>query len=242
LEAFELIKIHVIHEANTNQEEEGKVNMEKKKEGGLTRARPLLPLIAAALATLSILVAIALEAVNKQSILFNLDLWINRNVPNLQNPFLRNFAIEINDFFFPIGIAFIILLFAFMLIIKRKHSAFLIALSSTAALLADYAVEILVPRARPENAVIEVSGNSFPSGHALLATVLFLLLAISFAGDIRGRANRYIFIGLNLALMILISLSRVYLNVHWMSDVLASFDMGIFMIVLGILILRAVKK
>jgi len=208
----------------------------------MTQARTLLPLIVAALATLSILVAIALEVASKQGILFDVDLWINQNVANLQNPFLLIFATEANDFFLPIGIAFIIVLFAFMLIIKRKRSAFLIAFSSVAAILVDYAVEILVSRARPDNAVIQVSGNSFPSGHALLATVLFLLLAISFAGSIRGRANRYIFIGLNLALMILISLSRVYLNVHWMSDVFASFDMGFFVVILGLLVLRAAEK
>jgi len=216
--------------------------MREKKAGDMTQARTPLPLIVAALATLLILVAIALEVAGKQGILFDMDLWINQNVANLQNPFLLIFATEINDYFLPIGIAFIIVLFAFMLIIKRKRSAFLIAFSSVAAILADYAVEILVPRARPDNAVIQVSGNSFPSGHALLATVLFLLLAISFAGDIRGRANRYIFIGLNLALMILISLSRVYLNIHWMSDVFASFDMGFFVVILGLLVLRAAEK
>jgi undecaprenyl-diphosphatase len=216
--------------------------MGEKKSGDMTQARTLLPLIVAALATLLIFVAIALEVASKQGILFDVDLWINQNVANLQNPFLLILATEINDYFLPIGIAFIIVLFAFMLIIKRKRSAFLIAFSSVAAILLDHAVEILVPRARPDDAVIQVSGNSFPSGHALLATVLFLLLAISFAGDVRGRANRYIFIGLNLALMILISLSRVYLNVHWMTDVFASFDMGFFVVILGLLVLRAAKK
>lgn len=216
--------------------------MEKKEVADITRTRISLPLIAAALATLSILVLIALGVANKQGILLNVDLWINQNVANLQNPFLLDLAAEINDYFLPIGIAFIIVLLAFMLKMKRGHSSLLIAFSSVAAIVADYICEILIPRARPDNAVIQVSGNSFPSGHALLATVLFLLLAISFESSIRGKANRYIFIGVNLALMILISLSRVYLNVHWMSDVIASFDMGFFVIILGILILRAVKK
>jgi undecaprenyl-diphosphatase len=69
-------------------------------------------------------------------------------------------------------------------------------------------------------------GASFPSGHAMMSAIVYLSLAASFARFHRRKAVRaYSFI-LAAFLTILIGLTRVYLGVHWPTDVLAGWTVG----------------
>lgn len=68
--------------------------------------------------------------------------------------------------------------------------------------------------------------SSFPSGHAMMAPVVYLTLAaLVAAGDAR-RSSRAVLIGGAIALVAAIGVSRVYLGVHWPSDVLGGWALG----------------
>ena len=83
-----------------------------------------------------------------------------------------------------------------------------------------------VDRPRPEGALIDASGSSFPSGHAA-HSVLYLWLAVTIVLRLRpGMARRTAVVAAGLALTILVGLSRVYLNVHYLSDVSAGWALG----------------
>jgi undecaprenyl-diphosphatase len=78
----------------------------------------------------------------------------------------------------------------------------------------------LVPHGMP------VFTNSFPSGHAMMSAVVYLTL-----GDLLARAQRSValkvyILSLALFLTVLVGLSRIYLGVHWPSDVLAGWAVG----------------
>jgi len=110
----------------------------------------------------------------------------------------------------------------------------------TGGLLFEVLTKVIIHRARPENALIEVSGYSFPSGHATMAIIFFSLLLYSFKDDIKNKALKNIFIASNIIFFLIIGLSRVYLNVHWFSDVLAGFGLGLFWLTLLILIFKII--
>ncbi|HEY2049162.1 MAG TPA: phosphatase PAP2 family protein [Caulobacteraceae bacterium] len=72
----------------------------------------------------------------------------------------------------------------------------------------------------------EVSNASFPSGHAMISTATYLTVSALLAHTQRSRAVRIYLLSLGVTLSILIGLSRLYLGVHWPSDVLAGWAFG----------------
>ncbi|APS41114.1 Membrane-associated phospholipid phosphatase [Weissella jogaejeotgali] len=82
--------------------------------------------------------------------------------------------------------------------------------------------------------VIEQSGYSFPSGHALNAILLYGSLIVLVHYYLKSEDNiRYAFMTLFAGLVIAIPVSRVYLGVHYFSDVLAGFGLGTFLLIMS---------
>jgi membrane-associated phospholipid phosphatase len=87
-------------------------------------------------------------------------------------------------------------------------------------------IKPLVGRPRPElwPRIVDGTGCSFPSGHALAAVTLFPLLARSL---VRARPDRaWIAYGLAFFLALFVSFGRLYLGVHWPTDVLGGWAIG----------------
>lgn len=110
-----------------------------------------------------------------------------------------------------------------------RHLAIGLVVSLVAAFLASTALKIAVARPRPdivEHAALTFTA-SFPSGHAFLSAATLLTIA-SFVGLASRRADiaRFCMI---MAVIIagLIGLSRIYLGVHWPTDVLGGWCLGI---------------
>ena len=93
----------------------------------------------------------------------------------------------------------------------------------------------LIARHRPEfiPGVTEVS-PSFPSGHATASMALFGYLAYALARDLPGRRPRFEIGFWAVMLVLLIGFSRVFLSVHFTTDVLAGFMVGGFWLLVGL--------
>jgi undecaprenyl-diphosphatase len=82
-------------------------------------------------------------------------------------------------------------------------------------------------RPRPDFAAsARVFTASFPSGHALVSAVVYLTLAALLAESAREPKFRVFFIGAGVALTVIVGLSRIYLGVHYPTDVLAGWSIG----------------
>jgi undecaprenyl-diphosphatase len=68
---------------------------------------------------------------------------------------------------------------------------------------------------------------SFPSGNTLMATVVWLLLALALANAIGKCGVRVLAVAGALLIAVLVGVGRVYLGVHWPSDVIAAWGIGI---------------
>jgi undecaprenyl-diphosphatase len=88
-------------------------------------------------------------------------------------------------------------------------------------------IKVWTDRPRPPDPLVSAAGSSFPSGHAVHAT-LYTWLAVTFAlRVVPGVTRRSLVIAAGIGLTVLIGLTRVYLRVHWLSDVSAGWALGV---------------
>jgi undecaprenyl-diphosphatase len=117
---------------------------------------------------------------------------------------------------------------AVVLAARRKWMEFwalAIGMTLTSALVPE--IKTWTDRPRPPDPLISVGGSAFPSGHAAQAT-LYTWLAVTFAlRVVPGITRRSLVIAGGVALTVVIGLTRVYLRVHWLSDVSAGWALGV---------------
>ena len=124
---------------------------------------------------------------------------------------------------------------ALFLLWRRRYLLvpLLIVLAGTQATV--QAVKHLILRARPaaELAYYVEKSSAFPSGHAATAAALYGFLVYALVRDAtwRQRAN-IVFSGL--AIVLAVGLSRMYLGVHFLSDVLGGYVVGLLWLVIGV--------
>ena len=88
-------------------------------------------------------------------------------------------------------------------------------------------IKMWTDRPRPPDPLVSVSGWAFPSGHAAHST-LYTWLAVTLAFRLfPGITRRTLVIAGGIALTVLIGLTRVYLDVHWLSDVTSGWALGL---------------
>ncbi len=182
-----------------------------------------------------------IEDVIDKELVTRLDIWLNAKMVLLWNPVLNSMMIFITNAVRPTHLFILSMILFFVLLYKKKvYYSLLLLFGMIGGLLFELLTQGIIHRARPENALIEVGGYSFPSGHATMAILFFSILMYSFKDDIKNRALRHTFIIGNIVLFLLIGFSRVYLNVHWLSDVIAGFSLGLFWLTLLILVFKVI--
>lgn len=109
-----------------------------------------------------------------------------------------------------------------------------VALGSSAST----AVKLLVHRTRPpsDRWLSAVHGSSFPSGHMTASTAGYVALALVVAGRATTTAGRFGPLAVGVGMSLAIGWTRLVLGVHWPSDVLAGFLLGIGAACLAVLL------
>ena len=88
-------------------------------------------------------------------------------------------------------------------------------------------IKALTDRPRPPDPLISVGGSAFPSGHATQAT-LYAWIGVTLAlRVVPGLTRRSLVIALGILITVMIGLTRVYLRVHWLSDVSSGWALGV---------------
>lgn len=129
--------------------------------------------------------------------------------------------------------------------ILRKHKWYAIKVPSIAlsSLFLMFGLKHLFHRSRPDTPLLfHAEGLSFPSGHALFSVTFYGLLVYIIYHTIKHNAAKWSLIALLILLMLIIGFSRVYLRVHYATDVVAGFCVGIMWLVLAIWFLNKIEK
>jgi undecaprenyl-diphosphatase len=116
----------------------------------------------------------------------------------------------------------------FLLLMRHWRVAIFTFAATVSGQLVSHLLKEFFGRPRPDLLPHEVTvfTHSFPSGHAMMSAVVYLTLA-SLAARLTDRRRLKIYVmSIAVIFTILIGLSRVYLGVHWPSDVLAGWMIG----------------
>jgi undecaprenyl-diphosphatase len=116
------------------------------------------------------------------------------------------------------------------LLLKRRFALMVFLLVSTGGgVLACTMLKGVFGRTRPGVVphLVTVHSASFPSGHSLLSAVVYLTLAAILSRITPDRTTKIYFVILATFLTVLIGLSRIYLGVHYPTDVLAGWVVGV---------------
>ena len=116
----------------------------------------------------------------------------------------------------------------YLLLVRKWSAAIFVAVSIVGGTLISTALKHIFDRPRPDVVphAVEVTSASFPSGHAMLAMTTFLTLGAVLAEVQPNRSSRVYLISWAVLMALLVGTSRVYLGVHWPTDVLAGWCVG----------------
>lgn len=117
---------------------------------------------------------------------------------------------------------------------RRLAEAALLPLVLAGAELLNLILKLAFHRSRPEVAFVHLDTYSFPSGHAMISTAAYGALAYLAWSRLGTRRSRIALIAGTTALVSLICFSRLYLGVHYLSDVLAGAAAGAFWLAVAI--------
>ena len=162
------------------------------------------------------------------NILKPFDLNVISYIQNLENEWLTKFYKMITIIADTYQSAIITILLVALLYIKKyyREALFLTVTMSTCGL-AMPLLKNIFRRERPNfYRLIEISGYSFPSGHTTSATTMYLTLAIILL-SIMKKLNKYFVFSIAVLGIVIIGSSRIYLGVHYPTDVMAGICLGI---------------
>ena len=139
---------------------------------------------------------------------------------------------------------FVVMVFLVALLIyliRNLQYAVFFVLSLSVGAISVYFLKMFFNISRPLNMVTNAFGQSFPSYHAAIASIFFILIVYIFGSLLKGFV-KILFNSLCAFLILLISFSRVYLGVHWASDIFAGIALGAILSYAFIFIFRHVRN
>jgi undecaprenyl-diphosphatase len=132
----------------------------------------------------------------------------------------------------------------FLILTQHKYSAILLLASAFGGIVLNTVLKLGFHRPRPSVVVAAVHTftSSFPSGHAMSAAIVYSTVAYLAARLHRHRWARWLLMTAAMTLIALISFSRIYLGVHYPSDVIAGVAIGLAWAAFCMATLEAIQK
>ncbi len=159
-----------------------------------------------------------------------LDSSILTAIAKMRRPWLTGVAVDITALGSLTLVALIsALALCIFLSLKDRPAAWQLLLNSVGAGIWTGITKSVIERARPEDVthLVQVSGFSYPSGHSLVSASLYLTIAILAARHLPTTTGRVLLFGFAIAIILLVGMSRVYLGVHYPSDVASGSLLGV---------------
>ena len=174
----------------------------------------------------------------------SVNLLVQNYVSSVRTESLTNLMLFVSSIFnFSTLFFIVIILISILIYIFKSHrdhlKLFLVSTLTTPFIV--YLLKYWFNVSRPTNPVIDAFGQSFPSYHTTEATVLFVILMYIF-DDYFKSFGRIVFNSLCTLFVFTVAFSRIYLGVHWFSDVFVGVLLGAFISYMSIKIFKYVRN
>lgn len=121
-----------------------------------------------------------------------------------------------------------------LLVLRRRNAAIVAIGVPVAAFVSDALLKLLFHRSRPTGALIPLPESySFPSGHAMVAAATYVTIGLLLADRLTTTRAKALCVALSAVIAIAIAGSRVYLGVHYLSDVVGGLVLGTALALVG---------
>ena len=155
---------------------------------------------------------------------------------SFKNDSLTNFFSFITKFS---NVAFLVIFVLIVLLILRNKDAVFVIFNLIFLRLLNYVIKIIIKRDRPNILrLIKIGEYSFPSGHAMISMGVYGYLIYLIYKKIKNPYIKYLGIIILSLLIILIGISRIYLGVHYFSDVVAGYTLSLIYLIIFIRVRR----
>ena len=158
-------------------------------------------------------------------------LMVAMRTPGLVTFFLMVTSLALPQFAAGVGAALAVILLAYQ---KKRLFFWPFIISFGGGIITNYLSKLSLERSRPAGAVYSESGYSFPSGHATTAVVLYGFIIYYLLRKNISRAAKNFVVVFGVILILAIGFSRLYLGVHFFSDVIGGYLLGLVWLCAGI--------
>ena len=161
----------------------------------------------------------------------------------MRTPFLTvffKFVTYLGDWTVVLPIALIVS--AILILKRRRKQDAILAFISLGGLIVAFLLKNIVHRARPLGGLLNETSFSFPSAHAVISVVFYGFIIYLLLPKIKNRKIKALKIFIASLLVMLVGFSRLYLGVHYLSDVLAGYVIGAIWLLIGVYLVAKSKK
>ncbi|WP_027623138.1 phosphatase PAP2 family protein [Clostridium lundense] len=158
-----------------------------------------------------------------------MDIWAINYAKSIESDSLSNFFKTITNIGNPASVIVITIIIVIALYFKKmKNESIFFGLNILGVWLFNEALKASFRRDRPSLKLIKATGYSLPSGHAMVFLAFSILASYLILLYLNNRLTAYLITVCLVLLAIIIGASRVYLRVHYLSDVLAGWSAALF--------------
>lgn len=141
------------------------------------------------------------------------------------------------------GCCFLTITLLLFILVKNKKICFYNLFNLVTVTLLNQLLKLILHRPRPDEfQIITETGYSFPSGHSMVSMAYYGFLIYLIYKYVANKKLKYLLMVILSILIILIGISRIYLGVHYTSDVLAGFLVSISYLIIFIGVLYEKEK
>ena len=167
-------------------------------------------------------------------------------IEQIRTPFLTLFfkaVTAMGEWGFVLGVLVLISLFFMIKKTSRFNlDVFILWAVTISGLGTAFVLKEIFHRSRPIGGLVAETSSSFPSAHAIISIAFYSFVFYLLAGNAKQGFSKYLLISALFLVPILLGFSRLYLGVHYLSDVLAGYAIGDIWFLIGVYGLKFINR